>query len=89
MGRAERALWRVAGNESHAGEFLKDAPQWNTAKLARAGGSNTNVFLKLDFALQKKGMAVPAVWRLIHLLAFIEPKQAPYAHRRDACAPLQ
>jgi len=37
MGRAERALWRVSGNESHAGKFLKDAPQWNTAKLARAG----------------------------------------------------
>jgi hypothetical protein len=34
-------------------------------------------------------MAVPVVWRLIHLLAFIEPKQDPYAHRRDACAPLQ
>ncbi|MFM8716018.1 MAG: hypothetical protein ACKOF3_04420, partial [Spartobacteria bacterium] len=29
---AEWALWRVAGNESHAGEFLKDAPQWNTAQ---------------------------------------------------------
>jgi len=29
-------------------------------------------------------MAVSAVWRLIHLLAFIESKQDPYAHRRDA-----
>ena len=34
-------------------------------------------------------MAVPAVWRLINLLAFIEPKQHAKAHRRDACAPLQ
>jgi hypothetical protein len=33
-------------------------------------------------------MAVPAVWRLINLLAFIEPKQHAEAHRRDACAPL-
>jgi hypothetical protein len=33
-------------------------------------------------------MAVPAVWRLINLLAFIEPKQHAKAHRRDACAPL-
>jgi len=33
-------------------------------------------------------MAVPAVWRLINLLAFIEPKQNAKAHRRDACAPL-
>jgi len=29
-------------------------------------------------------MAVPAVWRLINLLAFIEPKQHAKAHRRDA-----
>jgi hypothetical protein len=29
-------------------------------------------------------MAVPAVWRLITLLAFIEPKQHAKAHRRDA-----
>ena len=33
-------------------------------------------------------MAVPAVWRLINLLAFIEPEQQAKAHRRDACAPL-
>jgi len=33
-------------------------------------------------------MAVPAVWRLINLLAFIEPKQHAKAYRRDACAPL-
>jgi len=37
---------------------------------------------------QEGGMAVPAVWRLINLLAFIEPKQHAEAHRRDACAPL-
>jgi hypothetical protein len=29
-------------------------------------------------------MAVPAVWRLINVLAFIEPKQDAEAHRRDA-----
>ena len=33
-------------------------------------------------------MAVPAVWRLINVLAFTEPKQHAEAHRRDACAPL-
>jgi len=33
-------------------------------------------------------MAVPAVWRLINVLAFIEPKQHAEAHKRDACAPL-
>jgi hypothetical protein len=33
-------------------------------------------------------MAVSAVWRLINVLAFIEPKQHDEAHRRDACAPL-
>jgi hypothetical protein len=50
---------------------------------------NTNVSLKLDFASRKKGgMAVSAVWRLINVLAFIEPKQRDEAHRRDACAPL-
>jgi hypothetical protein len=37
---------------------------------------------------QEGGMAVPAVWRLINLLAFIEPKQHTEAHRRNACAPL-
>jgi len=38
---------------------------------------------------EEGGMAVPAVWRLIILLAFIKPKQnALKAHRRDACAPL-
>ena len=34
-------------------------------------------------------MAVSAVWRLINVLAFIEPNQDAYAHRREACAPLQ
>ena len=34
-------------------------------------------------------MAVSAVWRLINGLAFIEPKQDAYAHRREASAPLQ
>jgi len=33
-------------------------------------------------------MAVPAVLRLINLLALIEPKQHATANGRDACAPL-
>jgi hypothetical protein len=33
-------------------------------------------------------MVVSTVWRLINLLALIEPKQHATAHRRDACAPL-
>jgi hypothetical protein len=37
---------------------------------------------------KEESMAVSAVWRLINLLAFIEPKQHSKAHRRDACAPL-
>lgn len=50
----------------------------------------TNVSLKFDLRIAKEGgMAVSAVWRLINVLAFIEPKQDAYAHRREACAPLQ
>ena len=32
-------------------------------------------------------MAVPAVWRLINLLAFIEPKQHAEAHRQPSSKP--
>jgi hypothetical protein len=37
---------------------------------------------------QEGEMAVPTMWRLINLLASIEPKQHANGHRRDACAPL-
>ena len=35
------------------------------------------------------GTAVPAVWRLVSLLALIGTKENAATHRRDACAPLQ
>ncbi len=37
---------------------------------------------------QEREMAVPTMWKLINLLASIEPKQQANGHRRDACAPL-
>ena len=46
----------------------------------------TIVPLKLDFAAEKGGMAVSAVWRLVYFLAPSpsEPKEQTAAHRRDA-----
>ena len=50
----------------------------------------TIVPLKLDFAAEKGGMAVSAVWRLVYFLAPCpsEPKEQTAAHRRDAAVPL-
>jgi hypothetical protein len=52
--------------------------------------SHTIVPLKLDFAAEKGGMAVSAVWRLVYFLAPCpsEPKEQTAAHRRDAAVPL-
>ena len=49
----------------------------------------TIVPLKLDFAAEKGGMAVSAVWRLVYFLAPYpsEPKEQTAAHRRDALCP--
>ena len=49
----------------------------------------TIVPLKLDFAAEKGGMAVSAVWRLVYFLAPCppEPKEQTAAHRRDALCP--
>ncbi len=43
------------------------------------------------FTTKEGGMAVSAVWRLVHFLAPYpsELKEQTAAHRRDACAPLQ
>jgi len=51
--------------------------------------SHTIVPLKLDFAAEKGGMAVSAVWRLVYFLAPCpsEPKEQTAAHRRDALCP--
>ncbi|NBS52275.1 MAG: hypothetical protein EBS96_06595 [Spartobacteria bacterium] len=45
--------------------------------------------MKLDFAAEKGGMAVSAVWRLVCVLAPCpsEPKELTAAHRRDALCP--
>ena len=45
----------------------------------------TIVPLKLDFAAEKGGMAVSAVWR--HWSAFSHPPHQTAAHRRDALCP--
>ena len=49
----------------------------------------TIVLLKLDFAAEKGGMAVSAVWRLVYFLSPSpsEPKEQTAAHRRDALCP--
>ena len=49
----------------------------------------TIVPLKLDFAAEKGGMAVSALWRLVYFLAPYpsEPKEQTAAHRRDALCP--
>ena len=49
----------------------------------------TIVPLQLDFAAEKGGMAVSAVWRLVYFLAPCpsEPKEQTTAHRRDALCP--
>ena len=51
--------------------------------------SHTIVPLKLDFAAEKGGMAVSAVWRRVYFLAPCpsEPKEQTAAHRRDALCP--
>ena len=48
-----------------------------------------NVPLQSDFAAEKGGMAVSAVWRLVYFLAPYpsEPKEQTAAHRRDALCP--
>ena len=54
-----------------------------------AFASHTIFPLKLDFAAEKGGMAVSAVWRLVYFLAPCpsEPKEQTAAHRRDALCP--
>ena len=51
--------------------------------------SHTIVPLKMDFAAEKGGMAVSAVWRRVYFLAPCpsEPKEQTAAHRRDALCP--
>ena len=64
---------------------------WFRSSLGRSQttGIYTIVPLKLDFAAEKGGMAVSAVWRLVYFLAPCpsEPKEQTAAHRRDALCP--
>ena len=50
---------------------------------------DTIVPLKLDFAAEKGGMAVSAVWRLVYFLAPCrsQPKEQTAAQRRDVLCP--